>query len=103
MLCAARIRASFERTLAQQVHQRSANWRRGFFLVPVNSFNEWHEGTQFEPMKSSRDLTPSERLRYHNPLNGSYRFHTLRALMQVTLGTSGGAADRAAPFGLADA
>ena len=32
------------------------NARRGFFLVYVNSFNEWHEGHQFEPMRNFDDL-----------------------------------------------
>ena len=34
--------------------------RAGFFLTYVNSFNEWHEGTQFEPMKDAAMLTPDE-------------------------------------------
>ena len=34
--------------------------RTGFFLTFVNSFNEWHEGTQFEPMKDAATLTPHE-------------------------------------------
>ena len=55
----ARIAASLERTLAHQTDPESANWRKGFLLVPINSFNEWHEGTAFEPMASYRDLSPS--------------------------------------------
>ena len=34
-----------------------SNARRGFFLVYINSFNEWHEGHRFEPMKNRGDLT----------------------------------------------
>jgi hypothetical protein len=45
--------------------------KRGFFLVYLNSFNEWHEGHQFEPMKDAGELTPAERARaYHNPDDG---------------------------------
>jgi hypothetical protein len=79
--CAARIEQSFSRTLAHQADPRSANWRRGFLLVTINSFNEWHEGTAFEPMKSYRDLTPAERRLYHNPIDGAYRLNALRELM----------------------
>jgi hypothetical protein len=85
LLSAERIRTSFERTLAHQIDPGSANWRRGFLLVPVNSFNEWNEGTQFEPMKPYRDLSPSDRLLYHNAPNGSYRLETLRSLMELVL------------------
>jgi hypothetical protein len=85
LLSAVRIRSSFERTLAHQTHPRSANWQRGFLLVPVNSFNEWHEGTSFEPMKSSRDLSASERALYHNPAKGSYRLEVLGELMHAIL------------------
>lgn len=81
LLSAARIRDSFVATLGHQTHPRSANWRRGFLLVPINSFNEWHEGTSFEPMKSSRELSAAERLLYHNPVRGSYRLEILRDLM----------------------
>lgn len=81
-LSAARIQASFARTLQHQADPRSANWQRGVFLVYVNSFNEWHEGTAFEPMKSYRDMTTRERLLYHNPVAGSYRLSTLRRLME---------------------
>ena len=84
-LSAARIRDSFEATLAHQADPQSANWKRGFLLVPVNSFNEWHEGTSFEPMKSFRDLNSAERLLYHNPADGSYRLTVLRSLMEAVL------------------
>jgi glycosyl hydrolase family 99 len=80
-LSASRVEKAFERTLAHQTDTRSANWRSGFLLVPINSFNEWHEGTAFEPMKSYTDLSAEERLLYHNPVDGSYRLDTLRRLM----------------------
>ncbi len=79
----ARIAASLERTLAHQTDPQSANWRKGFLHVPINSFNEWHEGTAFEPMASYRDLSPSERRLYHNVTNGSYRLRVLRNLLEL--------------------
>jgi hypothetical protein len=78
---AQRIVESFERTLAVQADPALVNARRGFFLVYINSFNEWHEGTAFEPMAPYGDLTRAERLLYHNTLNGSYRLKTLSNLM----------------------
>jgi hypothetical protein len=78
---AARIRDSFEATLRLQTTPRSANARQGFFAVYLNSFNEWHEGTQFEPMVPFADLTSAERATYHNAVDGSYRLQTLRGLI----------------------
>ena len=46
-----RIIESFDATLALQTDPALSNARRGFFLVYLNSFNEWHEGHQFEPMR----------------------------------------------------
>jgi hypothetical protein len=84
-LCAQRIGASLERTLAHQTNPRSANWQRGFLLVPVNSFNEWTEGTAFEPMRPYGALSGAERLLYHNATDGSYRLDTLRELLNCVL------------------
>ena len=51
---------------------------QGFLLVFLCSFNEWHEGHQFEPMKDAADLTPGERaVGYHNPEDGAYRLRHL--------------------------
>src|SRR5439155_20701887 len=77
-----RITESFNTTVALQTAPASANVRRGFFLTYVNSFNEWHEGHQFEPMKNAADLAPAERaIGYHDPDNGRYRIETLRKLV----------------------
>ncbi|HSL21813.1 MAG TPA: hypothetical protein VK886_09765 [Vicinamibacterales bacterium] len=81
-LSAMRIQQSFDLTVRLQTHARSANHRRGFFLVYVNSFNEWPEGTQFEPMKDYRDLTAAERRAYHNAASGTYRLDTLRQMLE---------------------
>src|SRR5437899_10308615 len=78
-----RIVESFNATLAVQTDSALADAKRGFFLVYINSFNEWHEGHQFEPMKDRADLSNEERaLGYHNPDNGRYRLDTLRDLVQ---------------------
>jgi hypothetical protein len=50
--------------------------------VYVNSFNEWHEGHAFEPMKDAADLTAGERPHgYRNPERGDYRLAALRSLL----------------------
>lgn len=81
-----RITDSFEATIALQSDGGLANAKRGFLLVYVTSFNEWHEGHQFEPMKDAADLTADEQRRgYHNPRDGAYRLNALRRLLsQVT-------------------
>ena len=81
-----RIADSFAETVAVQTDPGLSNARRGFFLVYINSFNEWHEGHAFEPMKDAADLTPAERaLGYHNPAHGDYRLATLGRLVQGVL------------------
>ncbi len=66
-----------------QTDKALENDRRGFFLVYINSFNEWHEGHQFEPMKDARDLTPAERAHgYANPARGDYRLRALASLVR---------------------
>jgi hypothetical protein len=77
-----RIEQSFRSTLAVQTDPALENVRRGFFLVYVNSFNEWHEGHAFEPMKNAADFSPAERaIGYHNPAQGDYRLRALSALL----------------------
>jgi len=80
-----RIDDSLYHTLALQADQRLTNASRGFLLVYINSFNEWHEGTAFEPMKSCIDLSAGERARgYHNPAQGDYRLaHLTQRLADV--------------------
>jgi len=85
-LSQARIASAFEATLRVQTDAALSNAQRGFFLVYINSFNEWHEGHAFEPMKDFAQLTPEERAQgYHNPSDGSYRLETLGALLRPVL------------------
>jgi len=84
---ASRIRESAETTLRLQIDASLTNARKGFFLTYVNSFNEWHEGHQFEPMRNRADLRPQERaLAYRNPPLGSYRLRALRELLRPLVG-----------------
>lgn len=88
---AVRIRESLAGTLAVQSAPRLANRQRGFFLVYLTSFNEWHEGTCFEPMLDASRLTPQQRaLGYHNAERGDYRLALLRELMQGVLASKDG-------------
>jgi Glycosyl hydrolase family 99 len=81
-----RINESLRATLRLQLDNAYPNARRGFFLTFINSFNEWHEGHQFEPMKDGRDLTESERrFEYRNPSAGDYRLRYLSALLDLVL------------------
>ena len=84
-----RIEESFATTVALQTNRAFINARRGFFLAYVNSFNEWHEGHQFEPMKDAADLTPAERrVGYHNPQHGAYRLEALQRVLRYELESS---------------
>jgi hypothetical protein len=86
-LSEARVVESLQTTLALQVDPALSNARRGFLLTYINSFNEWHEGSQFEPMKNWADLTVEERRwDYHNPSRGDYRLRLLRDLLQRLYG-----------------
>jgi hypothetical protein len=77
-----RITESFETTTALQTDPGLSNAKLGFFLVYLNSFNEWHEGHQFEPMRDAAELTAGERARgYHNPDDGSHRLDALAKLI----------------------
>jgi hypothetical protein len=77
-----RIVTSFETTVSLQTDDRLFNKQRGFFLVYVNSFNEWHEGHQFEPMENDAALPGEQASRhYHNAADGEYRLKTLASLL----------------------
>jgi hypothetical protein len=77
-----RIATSFETTVSLQTDDRLFNKQRGFFLVYLNSFNEWHEGHQFEPMKNEAALPEEQASRhYHNAADGEYRLKTLTTLL----------------------
>ena len=77
-----RIVETFEYNLWLQTHPWFGNVDTGFFLTYITSFNEWHEGTQFEPMRDRGDLAPAERVvGYHNPEDGKYRLRRLRELI----------------------
>jgi hypothetical protein len=84
-----RIRTSWSTTLSVQLDPELANVRAGFLLVYVNSFNEWHEGHAFEPMKDAAELTPDERaFGYRNPAHGAYRLQALGELQRQLLAPS---------------
>jgi hypothetical protein len=77
-----RINESFAAALAVQVDPALINFRRGFLIVYLNSFNEWHEGHAFEPMKDAGALSEVERaFGYHNPARGDYRLSALTSLL----------------------
>jgi hypothetical protein len=81
-----RITESFQQAVAVQEDPLLLNASRGFCAVYINSFNEWHEGHAFEPMRNAADLLPEERaFEYHNPANGSARLETLGRLMNNVL------------------
>lgn len=77
-----RVQRSLEVNLQLQTHPWLGNVDAGFFLTYITSFNEWHEGTSFEPMKDDADLTLPERaVGYHNPAVGDYRLRLLQQLL----------------------
>jgi hypothetical protein len=78
-----RIAESLQSTMAVQTDPALANDQRGFFLVFINSFNEWHEGDSFEPMMDAGAIPSRQRVfGYHNPTRGDYRLAALRELLQ---------------------
>ena len=82
MASRARVNDSLATTLELQSDPARRNAMRGFFLTYITTFNEWHEGTSFEPAKNRADLRPEERVfNYHNPENGAWRHELLKELM----------------------
>lgn len=78
-----RIVESVGTTLTLQLDPALVDENRGFFVTYVNSFNEWHEGTAFEPAADFRDLSPAQRAPgYHNPDRGRWRLELLQDLIR---------------------
>jgi hypothetical protein len=85
-LSAGRIAESLGTTVRVQRDPLLANAARGFFLSYLTSFNEWHEGHAFEPMRDAAALAEAERsLGYHNPRGGGYRLAALSAGLRPLL------------------
>ena len=77
-----RVIESLDTTMAVQAERHRGTWARGFFLTYITTFNEWHEGTSFEPAKHRAALLPEERVyKYHNPENGAWRLELLKELL----------------------
>jgi hypothetical protein len=77
-----RILDSLRTTLTQQLDPALADATRGFFVTYINSFNEWHEGTAFEPAADLANLTPAQRaIGYHNPDHGRWRLQLLQDVL----------------------
>ena len=73
---------TLRRNLLLQTHPWLGNVEQGFFLVFITSFNEWHEGHQYEPMRDYAEMAAAERaLGYHNPADGAYRLRQLADLL----------------------
>jgi hypothetical protein len=78
-----RVRETFRAAHAVQLDPGLENARRGFFLVYITSFNEWHEGHAFEPMRPWEELTPAQQgWGYHNPEGVSGRLAVLTDLLR---------------------
>jgi hypothetical protein len=81
-----RIRSSFDATVTAQTTAGLANAEERFFLVYLNSFNEWHEGHAFEPARDYAQLTREERrFGYHNAEIGAYRLDQVGARVRSVL------------------
>jgi glycosyl hydrolase family 99 len=78
-LAVRQIEASMRTSLDVQTNPSLRNASTGFFIVYIATFNEWHEGTSFEPMKDRGALLPQELpFDYHNPAHGRYRLDYLK-------------------------
>jgi Glycosyl hydrolase family 99 len=84
-----RIAESLQATLRAQADPALTNDQRGFLLVYINSFNEWHEGDAFEPMLNAAAIPTGQRVfGYHNPVRGDYRLAMLRDLLVEVVGNA---------------
>jgi hypothetical protein len=81
------IEASMRTTLNLQTDPALLNAGAGFFAVYIATFNEWHEGTAFEPMKDHDALLSQELpIGYHNPEYGRYRIDYLKPRLAQIIG-----------------
>jgi len=77
------LEASVRTSLGLQTDSTLRNASTGFFIVYIATFNEWHEGTSFEPMKDRAALLPQELPSgYHNPADGRYRLDYLKPRLE---------------------
>ncbi len=77
------IEASMRTSLNLQLDSTLRNAATGFFIMYIATFNEWHEGTSFEPMKDHAALLPHELpFGYHNPAHGRYRLDYLKPRLE---------------------
>jgi hypothetical protein len=77
------IETSLRTSLDVQTNPALRNASTGFFIIYIGTFNEWHEGTSFEPMKDHDALLPQEiPFGYHNPARGRYRLDYLTARLE---------------------
>jgi len=78
-----RVLDSLRTTLTLQLDPKLRDAPDGFFAAYINSFNEWHEGTAFEPALNLADLPPSQQsIGYHNPDNGRWRLELLQSVLR---------------------
>ena len=85
-LSESRILESLQGNLLLQLHPWFGNVDAGFFLFYITSFNEWHEGTAFEPMQNRAEMsTQQQAMEYHNPSDGYYRLRSLQELLAKLL------------------
>jgi hypothetical protein len=92
----------FAETLQQSVLLQTApglrNARDGLFVTYINSFNEWHEGTAFEPARDYAALSAEERgIGYHNPTDGRWRLDLLTASLADLYAGAAHSPSRVAP------
>jgi hypothetical protein len=80
------IEMSMRTSLILQTNSALRNASTGFLIVYIATFNEWHEGTAFEPAKDHGALSPQElQFGYHNPADGRYRFDYLKSRLAPIL------------------